>query len=133
MFSRTFALSLVALLGLPFLAGCNNTLNPLCGNARPAPIIGALSPSSLTLAQVQAGATVTVTGNQFVSSTVVLINGKTLAANVASAQKLTVTLTSGEITGPGTVNVALQTPAGGSSDVGCSSGGMSSSLALTIN
>jgi hypothetical protein len=133
MFSRTFALSLVALLGLPFLAGCNNTLNPLCGSARPAPIIGALSPSSLTFAQVQAGATVTVTGSQFVSSTVVLINGKTLAANVTSAQKLTVKLTSGEISGPGTVNVAVQTPAGGSSDVGCSSGGTSSALALTIN
>jgi len=53
-------------LGLVSLLGCNNTLNPLCCSARPGPVIGSLSPSSVTFAQVQAGVTITVNGNQFV-------------------------------------------------------------------
>ena len=37
-------LSLVALLAVMFLPGCNNTLNPLCGSARPAPLINSFLP-----------------------------------------------------------------------------------------
>jgi hypothetical protein len=51
--SRTCGRSLAALLALLFLAGCNNTLNPLCGSARPSPLIGSLSPSTMSFAQVQ--------------------------------------------------------------------------------
>ena len=79
-------------LGLTFLLGCNNTLNPLCSSARPAPVIGSLSPSSVTFAQVQAGVTITVNGNQFVSASQVMVNSTPIAATVVSAQKLTVKL-----------------------------------------
>lgn len=66
--SRTCGPSLAALLALVFLSGCNNTLNPLCGSARPAPLIGSLSPSTMSFAQVQQGSVLIVNGSQFVSS-----------------------------------------------------------------
>jgi hypothetical protein len=82
MLSRTWGLFLVLLLGM--IPGCNDTLNPLRGSSRPVPVIGSLSPSTVTFAQVQQGFTLTVNGNQgnqFVSSTVVLVNGKLRAAS----------------------------------------------------
>lgn len=120
-------------LGLTFLLGCNNTLNPLCGSARPAPVIGSLSPSSVTFAQVQAGVTITVNGNQFVSASQVMVNSTPIAATVVSAQKLTVKLSTDVISGPGTVKIKVQTPEGNSGDLGCTSGGTSSALMLTVN
>lgn len=131
MLCRSCGLSLTLLLLV--LPGCNNTLNPLCGSARPVPAIGSLSPSKVSFSQVQQGIVLTVNGSQFVSSTEVLINGKTLSAAVSSSQLLKVTLTTGVIPGPGTVGVSVTTPSGSSGDVGCSSGGTSSSLALTVN
>jgi hypothetical protein len=116
-----------------FLPGCNNTLNPLCGSARPAPLIGSLSPSTVSFAQVQQGVMLTVNGSQFVSSSEVVINTKALSTTVASGQQLKVTLTTGVISGPGPVNVAVHTPSGNSGDLGCTSGGDSSVLALTVN
>ena len=133
MSSPTRGLSLVAMLAVLFLPGCSNTLNPFCGSARPAPLIGSLSPSSMNYSQVQQGAALTVNGNQFVSSSLVLINGKALATSVVSGQKLKVMLTSGVISGPGSVNIQVQTPSGNSSDLGCSSGGSSSVLVLNVN
>ena len=126
-------LSLVALLALLFLPGCGNTLNPFCGSARPAPLIGSLSPSTVTFAQVQQGVMLTVNGSQFVSSSELVVNGKTLGATVTSNQHLKILLTTGVISGPGAVNVSVLTPAGNSADVGCSSGGKSSALVLTVN
>jgi hypothetical protein len=101
--SRTCGRSLAALLALLFLflAGCNNTLNPLCGSARPAPLIGSLSPSTMSFAQVQQGSVLIVNGSQFVSSSEVVINGKALSTTVVSSQQLKVTLTTGVISGPG--------------------------------
>src|SRR5437899_12564097 len=93
--SRTRALSMVVMLAVLFLPGCSNTLNPFCGSARPAPLIGSLSPSSMNYSQVQQGTALTVNGNQFVASSLVLINGKPLATSVVSSQKLKVMLTSG--------------------------------------
>jgi IPT/TIG domain len=126
-------LSLAALLSLVFLPGCNNTLNPFCGSARPAPLIGSLSPGTISFAQVQQGSVLIVNGSQFVSSSDVVINGKALSTTVASSQQLRVMLTTGVISGPGAVNVAVQTPSGNSGDVGCTSGGTSSVLVLTVN
>jgi hypothetical protein len=63
---------------------------------------------------------------------VVMFNGATLATSVTSSSQLTVTITSSMISGPGTYNVLVQTPAGNSGDVGCSSGGTSSTLTLTV-
>ena len=131
MLSRLCRLSLVSLLAL--LPGCNNTLNPLCGSARPAPVIGSLSPSAVSFGQIQSGFVLTVNGNNFVSSSEAIVNGKPLSAVVTSSQRLKVTLTTGAISGPGSVAVSVTTPSGSSADVGCSSGGTSSQLMLTVN
>jgi hypothetical protein len=131
--SRTCALSLVATLTFLFLPGCSNTLNPFCGSARPAPLIGSLTPSSMNFSQVQQGVALVVNGSQFVSSSMVLINGTPLSTSVVSSQKLKVMLTTGIISGPGAVKVAVQTPTGGTGDLGCTSGGNSSVLVLTVN
>lgn len=128
-----FRLSLVALLAVLSLPGCNNTLNPFCGSARPAPLIGSLSPTEVTFAQVEQGTVLSVKGSQFVSASQVIINGKALATSVLSSSQLSVMLTTGVISGPGAVTVSVHTPAGNTSDVGCSSGGNSSSLTLTVN
>jgi hypothetical protein len=80
--SRTFGLSLAALLALMFLASCNNTLNPLCGSARPAPFIGSISPSTMSFAEVQQGFLLIVNGSHFVSSSEVLISGQALSTTV---------------------------------------------------
>jgi hypothetical protein len=113
------------------LPGCGS-LNPLCGSARPAPLIASLSPSSVTFAQVQQGFLLSVNGSQFVASSVVVINGTTLSTTVTSAQLLQVTITSALISGPGTASVTVSTPSGNSGDLGCTSGGTSSAIELTI-
>jgi hypothetical protein len=129
--SRTVVLSLAVLLALLFFPGCNAT-NPICGSSRPAPLIGSLSPSTMDFAQVQQGAVLIVNGSQFVSSSVVVVNGETLSTTVTSSQQLKVTITTGLISGPGAVNVFVHTPGGNSGDLGCASGGNSSVLVLTI-
>ena len=131
--SRTRALSIASLLAVLVLPGCNNTLNPLCGSARPAPVIGSLSPADVTFSEVQQGVTITVTGHQFVSSSQVVVNNTPIAATIVSSQKLTVKLSSAVISGPGSVKMMVQTPSGNSGDLGCTSGGNSSVLLLTVN
>lgn len=126
-------LSVAALLAVLFLPGCNNTLNPFCASARPVPLIGSLSPSTMSFAQIEQGSMLVVNGSQFVSASEVVINGNPLSTTVASNQQLKVTLTTGVISGPGPVNVKVVTPSGGSGDVGCTSGGTSSALVLTVN
>jgi IPT/TIG domain len=133
MLSRNYHFFLAGLLALLFLAGCNNTLNPLCGSARPAPVIGSLSPSTITFAQVQQGTMLTVNGSNFVSSSQVMINSTSLSPTVLSDEQLTVKLTTDVISAPGNVNVSVLTPSGNSGDLGCTSGGQSSVLALTVN
>ena len=125
-------LSLVAIAVL-FLPGCSNTLNPFCGSARPVPLIGSLSPSTISFSQVEQGTVLVVNGSQFVSSSQVVIDGKALGATVSSSQQLQVMLTTGVISGPGSVNVSVLTPSGNSADLGCTSGGKSSVLVLTVN
>lgn len=131
MHSGKSLLFLPALLALVFLAGCG-TSNPICGSSRPKPLIGSLSPSTMTFAQVQQGAMLSVKGSQFVSSSVVVINGQALSTTVVNSQELQVLITSGLISGPGTLNVSVHTTGGNSGDIGCSSGGDSSVLVLTI-
>jgi hypothetical protein len=114
-----------------FLPGCG-ALNPLCGSSRPAPVIGSLSASTITFGQVQQGFLLTVTGKEFVSSSVVIINGTTLITTVKSSQQLQVTIPTDLISGPGTANVTVNTPSGNSGYLGCSSGGTTSALTLTI-
>jgi hypothetical protein len=130
---RICTLPFLSLFALLLLAGCNNTLNPLCGSARPAPVIGSLSPSTMSFSQVQQGTTLIVNGSNFVSSTEAMINSTPLAATVVNSQQLKVKLTSDVISGPGSVKVMVNTPAGNSADLGCTSGGSSSVLTLTVN
>jgi hypothetical protein len=119
------------LLSLLVLQGCN-ALNPLCGSARPAPTIASLSANTITFAQVQQGFLLTVNGSEFVSSSVVVINGTTLSTAVISNQQLQVTITTNVITAPGTANLTVTTPSGNSGNVGCTSGGTSHAFVLTI-
>jgi len=118
-------------LTLLFLPGCN-ALNPLCGSARPAPVITSLSASTITLAQAQQSFVLTVTGKEFVSSSVVIINGSTLSTTVQSSTQLQVTIPTNLISSPGAASVTVETPGGNSTYEGCSSGGTSSALTLTI-
>jgi hypothetical protein len=88
--SRTCGLSLDALLAPLFLPGCgNNTLNPL-RECQPALLIGSLSPSTLTFAEVQQADTLTVRGSRFVAASQVVINTTPLSATVVSDQQLKV-------------------------------------------
>jgi hypothetical protein len=132
MLSRSGGLCLALLVSILFLPGCNNTLNPLCGSARPVPLIGSLSPSTVSFADVQQGSTLIVNGSHFVAASEVVINSIPLGATIVSDHQLKIKLTTGVISGPGQVSVSVRTPSGGSGDVGCTSGGDSSSLMLTV-
>jgi hypothetical protein len=120
---------LVVLLLLP---GCN-TLNPLCGSARPVPILNSISPKTMAFSQLPPTFVITANGKDFVSSSVVIFNGATLATGVTNHSQLTATITSSMISAPGSFNVVVKTPAGNTGDVGCSSGGTSSAQVLTVN
>ena len=72
-------------------------------------------------------------GSQFVSSSVVVINGTTLTTVVTNSTELQVTITTALISAPGTASVTVNTPSGNSGDLGCTSGGTSAALVLTIN
>jgi hypothetical protein len=128
---RYFRLLSAILLVLLVLQGCN-ALNPLCRSARPAPIIGSLSITTITFAEVQKGLLLTVNGSDFVSSSVVVINGTTLSTTATSSQHLQATITTAVISATGTARVTVNTPSGNSGDLGCTSGGTSRALILTI-
>ena len=133
MLHRICTLPLLTLPATLILPGCNNTLNPLCGSARPAPVIGSLSPSTVTFAEVQQGVVLTVSGSNFVSSSEAEINSTPLAATVLSSQQLKVKLNTDVISGAGSVKVTVLTPQGNSANLGCTSGGKSSALTLTVS
>jgi hypothetical protein len=122
------ALLIAAFVALP---GCN-ALNPLCGSSRPAPVLTALSATSILFSDVQTGYQLTLTGKEFVASTVVIINGTTLTTTVVSSTELQVTITTDLISAPGSASVTVSTPSGNTGYVGCSSGGTSAALTLTI-
>jgi hypothetical protein len=120
---------LLALLVL--LPGCN-TLNPLCGSARPSPVLNSVSPMTMAFSKLPPTLSLILTGSQFVSSSVVLFNGTTVPTTVNSKSQLTATITSSLIAAPGSYSVQVQTPAGNSGDLGCSSGGESATLTMTV-
>lgn len=125
-------LKLFALVPLVVLAGCSNALNPFCGSARPAPLIGSLSPSTVTFSEVQQGVLLKINGTNFVPASELVINGKVLGATMVSNQQLQITLTTGVVSGPGPIDVKVTTPSGNVGDVGCTSGGTSSALVLSV-
>jgi hypothetical protein len=126
-----FVLLILLLTLLLILPGCN-ALNPLCGSSRPAPAISSLSDSTTTFTQVQQGLSLTVNGSQFVSSSVVLVNGTTLSTQVVSSDQLQVTITTAVVSGPGRLSITVNTPSGNTSYAGCDSGGTSQALFLTV-
>ena len=123
------ASTLVVLLLLP---GCN-ALNPLCGSARPKPTLNSISPATMIFSKLPPSFVLTATGSRFVSSSMVVFNGATLSTAVISKSEITVNITSSMIPAPGSFKVVVQTPAGNSGDLGCSSGGTSSAQILTVN
>jgi hypothetical protein len=94
--------------------------------------MGSLSATTITFAQVQQSFLLTVNGGDFVSSSVVIINGMTLSTKVTSSHELQVTITTALIAAPGTADVTVKTPSGTSGDLGCTSGGTSRIRSLTI-
>jgi len=114
------------------LPGCN-PLNPLCGSARPAPILNSISPTTILFSQLPPSFDIIATGTHFVSASVVVFNGVTLTTIVTSSSQLTATITSSMIPAPGSFNVMVKTPAGTTGDLGCSSGGTSRGQILTVN
>jgi hypothetical protein len=120
---------LVVLLLLP---GCN-TLNPLCGSARPVPILDSISPKTIVFSQLPSSFVIIATGSHFVSSSAVVFNGATLATTVTSSSQLRVTITSSMIPAVGSFNVVVKTPPGNTGDLGCSSGGISRGQVLIVN
>jgi IPT/TIG domain-containing protein len=113
------------------LAGCK-ALNPFCGSARPKPLLTSLAPNPATLSQIQEGLVLTITGSKFYSDSVVLWNGAALPTTVLSGTELQVTITTAQISDPGTAQVAVHTPANLSGDLGCDSGGNSKALTFTV-
>ena len=124
---------LSSMLAMLLLLTACNALNPLCGSARPVPMLNSISPTTMVFSQLPPSFVLTATGSQFVSSSVVLLNGATLATTVKSSSQLTVTIHSSMIPAPGSFNITVQTPAGNSGNLGCSSGGTSSVRVLTVN
>jgi hypothetical protein len=84
------------------------------------------------MADLQQGVVLTVTGNNFVPASEIMVNSKELAAKAISSQQLQVTLNTDVISASGPVNIKVFTPSGNSGDVGCSSGGTSTALVLTV-
>ncbi len=124
--------SLFALfLGSLLLAGCG-VQNPLCGTARPKPGLVSIAPNPAGLAQVQEGLLLTVDGSSFYSNSVVVWNGAVLPTTVVSSTQLQVTITTTQISSPGTAQIIVHTPANLSGDLGCDSGGDSPALTFTV-
>jgi hypothetical protein len=114
------------------LPACNS-INPLCGSSRPAPVLSSITPTTVSYSDVQGTFSLSVAGSHFVASSVGVINSVQLATDVTSSTTLKATVGPADISAPGTFQVWVFTPAGNSSDLGCSSGGNSSKATLTVN
>lgn len=130
--SRIQTSPFAVLLMILLLAGCN-ALNPFCGSARPKPVLTSLTPNPATLVEIQPGLLLTVTGSHFYSSSIVLWNGAALPTTVTSDTQLQVTITTTQISAPGTAQIVVHTPANLSGDLGCDSGGNSKALTFTVS
>ena len=114
-----------------FLPGCG-ALNPFCGSARPKPVMTSLAPNPASLTQVQQGLLLTVNGSHFYASSIILWNGAALPTTVMSSTQLQGTITTTQISSPGTAQIGVHTPANLSGDLGCDSGGNSKALTFTV-
>jgi hypothetical protein len=114
-----------------FLAGCGVS-NPFCDSTRPKPLLSSLAPNPASLAEVQQGLLLTGTGGNFYSSSLVIWNGAALPTTVVSATQIQATITTTQISSPGTAQILVHTPANLSGDLGCDSGGDSAALTFTV-
>jgi hypothetical protein len=122
--SPTPLASLFSLLVLVWISGCNgssSTQQPPPSN--PVPSVTAVSPTSAPAGS--AAFTLTVTGSNFTSSSVVLWNGSPRTTTFVSSTSLQAAITAPDIATVGTVMVTVLTPAPG--------GGTSSALTFTTN
>lgn len=123
---------MVLLVVLMVVLGCN-ALNPLCGSARPAPVLNSISPTTVALADLGSSLALTANGSHFVAASTVVFNGTIVTTTVVSSTQVTVAIPASLITAIGSYNVIVQTPGGNSTLLGCSSGGSSSGQTLTID
>ena len=115
-----------------FFAGCG-AINPLCSTARPKPGLTSLVPNPVALSQVEQGLLLTINGSHFYLNSVILWNGAVLPTTVISSTQLQATITTTQISAPGTAQIAVHTPANVAGDLGCDSGGNSKALTFTVN
>ncbi len=88
----------------------------------PLPLVSGINPSTATMGA--AGFTLTVTGSDFLSSSVVRWNGTSRTTTFISATQLTATILASDVATAGTALISVLTPAPG--------GGVSASAAFTI-
>ena len=132
MTSRLSHYSLAPVLaGIMGLSACGG-LNPLCGSSRPVPVLTTISPTTVTEAQLKGTFILNATGSQFVAASVLVVNGKNVATTVSSSTSMKAQIGPANLSGPGDYGVWVNTPAGNSGDLGCSSGGSSSQTSLTV-
>src|SRR5262245_26714265 len=79
----------------------------------PSPTLSAISPTSAVAGS--GPVTLTATGSNFVSSSVVQVNGASRATSFVSATQLTATLTAADTSAPGSLSITVNTPGGGTS------------------
>ncbi len=90
--------------------------------ANPSPTLSALNPASLVVGA--ASPVITVTGTNFLSSTVIEVNGSARSTTIASATQASVTLTAADVSSAGSLSFTAVNPAPG--------GGGSDAIALPI-
>jgi len=130
--SRLAQYSLAFVLAGIFALPACSSLNPLCGSSRPVPVLTSISPTKVTEAQLKGSFVLNAVGSQFVSASVLVVNGNPVATTVTSSTAIKAEVGPANLSGPGVYGVWVNTPAGNSGDLGCSSGGSSSQASLTV-
>lgn len=110
--------SLTAILVFAALFSCKKSDSASGGGTvNPVPAVSSISPASVTVGDP--AFTLTVTGTNFISGSVVNWNGSALATTFVSATQLTASVTAPLLTTAGTANITVfnATPGGGTSNV----------------
>ena len=133
MTSRLRPGSLAALLVMVATLPACNAINPLCGSARPTPVMTSISPTTVPFSEVQGTFALSAAGSHFVASSVLVINRIQLASDVTSSTAMKASVGPADIKAAGSYQVWVYTPAGDSGSLlGCSSGGNSTKVTLTV-
>jgi Tol biopolymer transport system component len=86
------------------------TINPA---QNPLPAITSLSPSSTAVGVLPTGGVLTVNGTNFISTSVVVLNGNTRTTTFVSSTQLTVLLTAADVASNTTISVTVSNPSPG--------------------